>query len=139
MRAVCSLPLVAIAAILVGGGIADGGVNGVFAVGGAAAVLVFVARYWRLRVEDLGHELRVTNWIRTVHVPWEEVDRFVFEDGGVRLRRRNMREYSVSAFAAPYRDPFGIAHRRNREAFLRLERMRKERLGTARRTARSRS
>jgi hypothetical protein len=93
----CSVLLVLLASVLAAGGIAT---RGVWALVGAVLVLAIVWRSWRLRVDDLGYGVRIVSWTRTLEVPWDEIDRFEF-DGGVSLRRRDLRTVPLSTFSLP--------------------------------------
>jgi hypothetical protein len=138
VRLACSLPLVLLAGVLAAGGIDTGGVWALLGLAGAVLVLVIVWRSWQLRVDDLGDRVRIVNWTRTLEVPWDEIDRFEF-DGGVSLRRRDLRTVPLSAFPYPSRDVFGIARGRNHAAFLALESIRKKRRKQARKKSATRS
>lgn len=133
IKAVCSVPLFLLAVLVVAGGVAAGGLVSWLGFVGGALALVVVGRSWVLRVDDLGDKIRVVNWLRTVEMAWSEVERFEF-DGAVAVRRYNASTVNVSAFSTSSRDVFGIAERRNEEAFMMLEATRKRR----RRQARSR-
>ena len=122
----CSVPLVLLAGVLAVGGIETDGALGLLGSVGAVLVLVIVWRSWQLRVDALSDGVRIVNWTLTLEVPWDEIDRFEF-DGGVSLRRRDLRSMSMSAFPFPSRDVFSIARRRNQAAFLALESIRRKR------------
>ena len=64
VRAVCSVPLLLLVALLIWGGATTGGLAGWLAWGGALAVLVAFGRGWIIRVEDLGDRIRVVNWMQ---------------------------------------------------------------------------
>lgn len=136
IRAVCSVPLLLLVAVLVWGGATTGGLAGWLAWVGAFVVLVVIGRGWIIRVEDLGDRMRVVNWMRTVEVSWSEVDRFEF-DGGVAVRRADLTTLPLSAFPAVSRDMFGIAERRNGAAFRALEATRERRRQQARNRGRA--
>ena len=136
VRAVCSVPLLLLVALLVWGGTTSDGLAGWLAWVGAVVVLVVIGRGWVIRVEDLGDTIRVVNWMRTVEVSWSDVDRFEF-DGGVGVRRTDLTSVPFSAFPAASRDIFGIAERRNRAAFRALEATRKRRRHQARNRGRA--
>lgn len=126
VRAVCSVPLLLLVALLIWGGVSTGGLGGWLASLGAAVVLMVICRGWVVRVDDLGDRIRVVNWMRTVEVSWSHVERFEF-DGAVGLRRTNLPPLPLSAFPGSSRDIFGIAERRNAAAFRALESTRKRR------------
>lgn len=136
VRAVCSVPLLLLVALLVWGGAITGGLAGWLACVGAVVVLVVIGRGWIIRVEDLGDTIRVVNWGRTVEVSWSDVERFEF-DGGVGVRRTDLTCVPLSAFPAVSRDIFGLTESRNRAALRALEATRKRRRQQARKRGRA--
>lgn len=116
---------------LIWGGASTGGLLGWLAYVGGAVGLLVIGRGWVIRVDDLGDKLRIVNWMRTVDVSWSDVERFEF-DGAVGVRRTNLTPVPFSAFPGSSRDIFGIAERRNAEAFRALEATRKRRRQEAR-------
>ena len=130
VRVLCSLALGWVASGLVTVGLADSGPARYASLAAGCAVLALVARFWRLRVV-LGQEsVEVVNWLRTLRIPWSEVESFGMDpDGNAWVRRSDMRRHGISAFGAALRDPFGLTRRRNAEVVDRLERARKKRGG----------
>ena len=113
-----------LAAVLVVGGFDEGG----WALGAclAAAVLVggVAVRNWLLRVE-LDHEVTVVNWLRTVRIPWSDIERFRY-DSGLWVRRRSGRQDPIAAFPAVL-GALDSADRRGRAAAAELEAIRQSR------------
>lgn len=130
------MPLLLLVALLIWGGASTGGLVGWLAYVGAAVVLMVIGRGWVIRVDDLGDRIRVVNWTRTVEVSWSDVERFEF-DGAVGVRRTNLAPLPFSAFPGSSPDIFGIAERRNAEAFQALESTRMRRRQQTRKRGRA--
>jgi hypothetical protein len=112
------------AAVLVVGGIDEGGWALLACLVGAVLVLAGTWRQDRMRVE-LGRDVVVVNFWRTVVLSWSEVDRFGYESGAW-VRRRDMRQHEISLFSPPP-GSFDFAERRCREAVRSMEAHRKRR------------
>ena len=124
LRLLCAAPMTVLSGVLVAGGIDEGGWLLGVCLAGAGAVLLVGARSWLLRVE-VGHEVTIVNWLRTLHVPWSDVERFGY-DSGLWVRRRSGRQHDIAAFpAVPGALP--SADRRGRTAAAELEAIRKRR------------
>jgi hypothetical protein len=118
---------IALVAVLVVGGLDEGGwVLGVALLGAALAAAVFW-RADRLRVELSVDVVVLVNFWRTVALPWGDVERFGY-DSGAWVRTRTGRDHPITAFSAP---PGALAsvERRNEAAVRAMERIRKRRRG----------
>lgn len=112
--------------MLVVGGVQEDGWLRVLSLAGAVLVVLAASRQWHLRVE-VGDGVTVVNWLTTTRIPWAEVERFGY-DGGLWVRRRDMREHYAAAFSfVPGSLPSATA--RGRDAARRLENVRKKRRG----------
>ena len=128
VRVLCSLALLWVASGFVVLGLADSGWVRYGGVAAGCALAALVARFWRLRVVLGDEAIDIVNWLRTVRIPWSQVERFGLDvDGGAWVRRRDMRHHGISAFGAARSDPFGIIRRGNTQAVERLEAARKKR------------
>ena len=112
-------------AVLVVGGLADGGWVLAAALPGAVLVTAVFWRTDRLRVELAADGVVVVNFWRTVALPWAEVERFGY-DSGAWVRTRAGQDHPITAFSPP---PGALASvdRRNQAAVRAMERVRKRR------------
>jgi hypothetical protein len=116
---------IVLVAVLVIGGVDDGGWVFWAALLGAALVTAVFWRADRLRVELAADAVVVVNFWRTVALPWVEVERFGY-DSGAWIRTRTGREHPITAFSPPP-GALRAVERRNRAAVQTMERIRKGR------------
>ena len=133
-RVLCSLPLGVLATVLLVGGLQSEGLARLLGIASALAVAVLVWLDSRLRVVVEPQGVVIVNWLSSHSVPWPDIDRVTFNRGVV-LRRKNMREIRVSAFAVsgralPGMDGFA------RDAARQLDDLRRERQARIRRAQR---
>ena len=112
------------AAVLVVGGIDEGGRLLPRCVLGSALVLAGTWRHDRMRVE-LGRDVVVVNFFRTLVLPWPEVGWFGY-DGEAWIRRRDGRQHAITVFSPPT-GALASAERRCREAVGTMEAIRRRR------------
>ena len=115
---------VALAGGLVVGGVDDGGWILPAALVGSVLVLAGTWRNDRMRVE-LGREVVVVNFLRTLVLPWAEVARFGY-DGEAWVRRRDGRQYGITVFS-PAAGTLPFVERSCRQAVATMEAHRKRR------------
>ena len=115
---------VAFAALLVVGGIDEGGWLPPVCLLGSALVLAGTWRHDLMRVE-LGRDVVVVNFWRTLVLPWSEIDRFGY-DGGAWIRRRDARQHEITAFSPPP-GSLASAEKRCRQAVGKMEEVRERR------------
>ncbi len=115
---------VASAATLVVGGIDEGGWVLPVCLLGGALVLTGTWRQDRMRVE-LGRDVVVVSFWRTLVLPWREIDRFGY-DSGAWVRRRDARQHGITVFSPPP-GSFAFVDRRCRSAVASMEAIRKRR------------
>jgi hypothetical protein len=114
----------ALATVVVVGGIDEGGWALPACLVGGFVVLAGTWRHDRMRVQ-LGREVVVVNFWRTVVLPWAEIERFGY-DVAAWVERRDGRRQGITPFSpAPGVLPF--VERRCREAVLTMEARRKQR------------
>ncbi|HMM95241.1 hypothetical protein [Phycicoccus sp.] len=125
-RLVCAAPLLFVVVVLASTAFEARLSTGQRSVGsfGAAVVLVVIVRFWFLRVIAMSEYVLVVNFVQRYRIPWDEVDRFVF-DGGMSMRLGDLREVRVSAFSWP-RGASPIIGRRAHGAVVELERLRRQ-------------
>jgi hypothetical protein len=110
-RLVCTVPVVGQAILFGFAAPSEQGVVRPLCLLGVLAAVAVSWRGWLLRVE-LGEDVTVVNWIRTVRIPWAEVERFGY-DLGVWVRRRDGRQYAIAALTL---DPRALPFVRRRVA-----------------------
>jgi hypothetical protein len=126
LRLICTVALLGFAAVLVAGGVQEGGALVALGLVGGALVLAVAVRGWLLRLV-LSDEVVIVNWLQTHRVAWRDVEKFGC-DGGVWIRRRGGGVVEVAAFSfVPGALP--SAQRRNERAANELERARQKRRG----------
>jgi hypothetical protein len=114
----------ACAAALVVGGVDEGGWLLPVCLLGAALVLAGTWRNDLMRVQ-LGRDVVVVNFWRTLVLPWSEIDRFGY-DGAAWIRCRDARHHEITVFSPPSGSLASVA-RRCEQAVRTMEGIRKRR------------
>jgi hypothetical protein len=112
------------AALLVVGGVDEGGWLLPSRVLGAALVVVGTWLNDLVRVE-LGPDVVVVNFWRTLVLPWRDIDRFQYH-GGAEVELRDQRRHTITAFSPPP-GSLASAERRCQQAVRMMEEIRKHR------------
>lgn len=97
VRAVCASSGTGLGVVAVAAAVTHDGIVLVGSLGAAVVASLVAYRSWHLRVE-LGDAVILANWLRTVRIPWSDVERFGLDGGGVWVRCRNLRQVRISAF-----------------------------------------
>jgi hypothetical protein len=132
-RVISAVALAATAAVLVLGGLGEGGWILPPALVGAAVMLAVTVRSWLLRVELDADSLVLVNWLRTVRLPWAEVVRCGQDAEGIWVRRHDGHQLRVSAFQQSARRAFNPPLT---DTVNRIEKYRKKRRSAIRRSDR---
>lgn len=124
-RVMFPVGMLALALLLIGGGVERGGWLLPVSVLVATAGMAGAYRGWALRVETQPHGIVVVNWFRVIRLWWPQIDRFGADDEGLFVRKTDGAEVRVAAFQHGSR-AFAFARSPAVTAAAELERLRED-------------